>query len=400
MSFSSQVQYGPFGRTRYQGPILSFLTFPSFILYSKKMLKRLLFALLALLFIPAFSGFKYIPQGATEEILQEAKEGQVLIFNRRYAEAQKHFTNLAFKYPDSPLGSFGLMALYNAKMFENLDFALDSAFLQEQARNHEIVEKIVKQDNASAWDYFLCGASSGLSGFYYMRRDKALTALGEAQRAKKCLEKAYQKDPGFHDVNLGLGMYDYWRSVFTNNIKILPFFKDKRQEGIQEIQKAIDEGTIANDLSRVALMFVYQQERNSQAGLPIAEQLHRDYPPSIIVMNNMGEMFSRLGRHQEAQSTYDEILRMDPKITVAYYFKGIDYFRMGKLKEAKENLEQFLQSKPTPAWQAYAHYDLGKIALQEGQREVAIEHFTAGYKAYSHESSNLKMILQMRKETK
>jgi Putative Zn-dependent protease, contains TPR repeats len=358
---------------------------------------RRLFLLLAVL--PGLLAFRHVPQGATEEILNEAIAGQNLIFNRKYDEAQKYFTKLAFKYPDSPLGSFGLMALYNAKMFENYDFSLDAPFVEELGRNQVLIEKILNNKDASAWDNFLCGASSGLSGFYFIRKDKAMAALKESSRAKKCLERALEKDPQFLDVYLGLGMYDYWRSVFTNSIKILPFFKDRRPEGIAQIQKAIDEGSVANTLARAALMFVYQQDGKSKPGLEVAEQLDKTYPNNVIVLVNKGQFLSRLGKHPEAQATLDQVLKIDPKISVALYFKALDFQRWNKPEEAKRLFEDYLKTQPARAWQAYAYYNLGHLALREGNKEKAMEYFKAGYKADDNDPRNLKMILKLRKES-
>src|SRR5204863_8132922 len=135
-------------------------------------------------------------------------------------------------------------------------------------RNKAIVDKIAKNGNATAFDDFLCGASSGLRGFYYSRKDKLLAALGEANQAKKCLERAQQRDPQFYDVNIGFGLFNFWRSVFTSRFKILPFFKDNRLLGISQIQTAIDQGIFANDLARASLAFVYFEQNNSKAGLP------------------------------------------------------------------------------------------------------------------------------------
>jgi tetratricopeptide (TPR) repeat protein len=289
-------------------------------------ISRTLFLFVCFLSLSAFS---HIPQGATEAILNQALAGQTLIFNRRYSEAQAHFTQLAQQYPDSALGSFGLMALYNAQMFENFDFSLDSNYVQEQARNKILVDKILKNENSSAWEDFLCGASSGLRGFYYVRKDEYLKAMGESGNARKCLERALKKDPAFADVYLGLGLYDYWKSVFTNRIKFLPFFKDRRKEGIEQIQRAIKESIVAGDLSLAALTFVYHEQNNGVKGAPLAQTLLDKYPQNIMMRTMKGNFLSLTRKFPEAQATLDEVLKMAPEVNVARYFKGLAYNRAG-----------------------------------------------------------------------
>ncbi|HCU24478.1 MAG TPA: hypothetical protein DF383_05620 [Deltaproteobacteria bacterium] len=347
----------------------------------------------------SFSAFRHIPQGATEEILNQALAGQTLIFNRRYAEARQHFLRLAQQYPESPLGSFGLMALYNAQMFENFDFSLDKQFEQEQRRNKAVVDKVEASQSSSAWDNFLCGASSGLRGFYYVRKDEYLKALGESNQAKKCLERARELDPAFVDVDLGFGLFNYWRSVFTSQIKILPFFKDRRKEGIAQIENAIAKGSVVNDLATAALAFVYHQQNNGIKGLPLAQNLLNKYPDNVIMRNLKGNFLSLLGKLSEAVAVLDEVLRMAPEVNVPRYFKGLAYFRARDYAAAQKNFEEFMAHQPSPAWRAYTYYMLGQIALKNGNRKQAWDYFKAGENAYGGYNANLKMILQMRRES-
>lgn len=366
-----------------------------------KPMKPIYLSILLILTLPFLVAFKHIPQGATQEILTETNQGQRLIFERNYGKAQKMFNHLWHQYPNSPLGTFGLMALYNALMFENYDFSMDKAFAQVSYANEKIVDKIARDKDASAWDSFLCGASAGLRAFYYIRLDKPLKSMGQASIADKCLNRALKKDPQFKDSLLGTGMSLYWRSVFTQGFsKILPFFKDRRPEGIKLMQQAIQEGIIANELARVSLMFVYLNDRKYAQGLKIANRLLQKYPGNIIAKVHQGRFYLSLGKTKQALRVFDEVLKEDPKITVALFFKGRALVRLGKVQEAKAVFKEFLKSHQNPAWQAYAYYQLGHIALREKNRKQAFADFKAGNKAYGRYKPNLKMILKLRKEYK
>src|SRR5262249_10175072 len=179
--------------------------------------------------------------------------------------------------------------------------------------------------------------------------------------------------------------------------KFLPFFKDRRKEGIEQIKQAITEGSVVNDLAAAALVFVYYEQSNGAAGLPVAQGLVGKYPQNVIMKNLSGNFLSLLGKNSEAQANLDEVLKSAPEINVARYFKGMAYYRAGDRSNAKQSFESFLQNKPSPAWQAYAHYMLGTIALQEKNPDQAWDHFKAGEKAYGKFTPNLKMILKMRR---
>lgn len=353
--------------------------------------------LILLLTLPALTAFKYIPQGASEEILQDAATGQRLIFERKYSEAQKHFWNLAHKYPDSPLGSFGEMALYNAMMFENYDFSLDKAFAQVSHANKLLVEKITENKDATSWNLFLCGASAGLRGFYLIRRDQPLAAFGQAGTADKCLKRALEKDPRFMDVYLGMGMSKYWKSVFTLRFKGLPGIKDRRAEGIEEMKKAIAEGTIAGELGQASLLFVYLQGNQNKPGLEIAQAIYNKYPQNVIALQHVGRFQLALGQKEKALQTFNELLQKNPKITVALFFKGRTLMSMGKNQEAQAVLLEFVKVHPNKEWRAYGYYQLGHLALKAGDRKAAFDYFKKGHHEYGPYKPNLEMLLKMRK---
>ncbi len=346
------------------------------------------------------SGFDHVPQGADAVLLQEAREGQTLIMERRYKAAQDHFLKLSRRYPQSPLGSFGLMALYNAIMFENYDFSLETSFEQEANTNERILENLLKSDQTSSWDYFLCGASSGLRGFYLVRKDQALKALSQASLSKNCLEKALRKDPNFIDVNFGLGMYQYWRSVFTNQFKVLPFFKDQRAEGIEKIKTVAEKGVVANELAQSALMFIYLQEGKSREGLRLTQELLKKYPDNMIAKMHEGRFLLMQGKYPEALQIFQEIHDRYPKITVALYFEATTLHRMKKNQEAQKLLQEYLTTHPTPPWQAYTYYLLGHLALTEEKRKEAFQYFRAGHRIYGNYKPNLQMLLKLREEDK
>lgn len=339
-----------------------------------------------------------IPNGANEEILQIAQKGQVFIFNRQYEEAKNLFQQVKKKYPQSPMASFGMMMLYNSIMFEDYNFSLQDKFEIESLKNKKIVSKIHQDKNASAWDLFLCGGSSGLRGFYYMRRDEVFAALGEAKIARECLERSLKKDPSFIDAKLGLGMYDYWRSVFTNRIKILPFFKDRRKEGIKQILEVAQKGMATQELAQVALIFVYMQDKNSSEGLELSRNFLKKYPSNIIVKIHEGRFLIYQRKLLEAIRVFDEIQKTHPQNPMSYFYKGNINQSLGKYSDAKNQYIKYLETKPSPAWQAYTRYRLGLIELHQKNNMEAWSHFKKGHNIYPAYKPNLKMILRLRKE--
>ena len=103
------------------------------------------------------------------------------------------------------------------------------------------------------------------------------------------------------------------------------------------------------------------------------------------------------GKSLEALKTFQELRKKYPDHRVSLFFIGEIYDRIGPIEKARESYESYLQTQPSPAWQSYAYYKLGHIALKQKDRKLALQHFKAGYHIYSEYEPNLKMILKMRK---
>ncbi len=330
------------------------------------------------------------------EIEKQGVIGRDLILARKYEEAIAHFKKLESEYPDSTLGSFGQMAVWQSKMFENFDFKYDAEYQQLSVKNKALVEKVLKNPDSSAWDLFLAGASAGIRGFYLMRKDQVLKALSEANTARKALEKTLQKDPHFVDVYLGLGMFDYWRSVFTNQFNFLPFFSDKRAQGLAEVEKAMKEGRIVGSLAEASLAFCYYEGRNAAKAEGLLLDLLKKYPDNVIFKNILGDLYAMKRNYLEAHKIFDQVLKFHPDINLPRFFKAKTYFMEGKYEEARQWYANFINAKPPPEWASYALADLGRLYLKEGKEKEAYEKFKEALRLYSDNKSALRELQKLR----
>ncbi len=335
-------------------------------------------------------------QPSQAELEKKAMIGRDLVFHRKYEEALNYFKGLTDQPSTALLGTFGQMAIWQARMFENYDFSFDKEFEAISKENEKYVDQVQEASAPQAFDLFIAGASAGVRGFYLMRKDAPFKALRQANLAKKLMNQTLEKDPSFGDAYLGLGMYDYWRSVFTNRIKFLPFFSDKRPQGLQQIEKSLTTGHIAGALSQVSLAFCYLESKNHQKAIPVLETILKNYPENVIAKNLLADFYSLRGSFKEAHQMADTILQQNPEIKVARFFKGTFYFKEKKLAEARRMFEEFLKTQPAPAWASYAHTNLGYLDLKEGQKDKAYEHFKEAYHLYSNDPTPLREMKKLR----
>jgi len=145
-------------------------------------------------------------------------------------------------------------------------------------------------------------------------------------------------------------------------------------------------GTLfADDVEDVGyIAYLYRLGEARTAMLKIDDFLARypgsEFAPDVLFMRAGLDLQS--GNYRRAQSTYTDLLRgqTDP-VTRAETILGqaqCHYF-LGQPEQAEQRLREFIRLDPQNALNARAYYFLGKIAMDRGSYEAALEDFeTAG----------------------
>lgn len=112
-------------------------------------------------------------------------------------------------------------------------------------------------------------------------------------------------------------------------------------------------------------------------------------PDNPFVLSSLGEAYEKVGKLQEAQSTLESALMLDPSSAVAHYRMAKVLMDMGKKEEALDHLMQIEDLAPTFPQVDYqlgvtlgqlrklglAHYYLGLYYYRKENRKLAISHF-------------------------
>ena len=86
---------------------------------------------------------------------------------------------------------------------------------------------------------------------------------------------------------------------------------------------------------------------------------------------NLGVVLSRLGNYEDAISSYQEALRLNPELTPILLNLGIAHYRVGQFAKAVEALERFLAIAPN---HTQAHQLTGISLVELGRERDAIPH--------------------------
>lgn len=263
--------------------------------------------------------------------------------------------------PDNPLGYFLLGTIYQSlseefrtdvykdRISENLDSAIEIA---NRRRDKD-------PDNPN-WS-FIAGAAHGYRALLRAFHGGWWGAFRDGLNASKHLQRALKLDSTYYDAYLGLGAYDYYKTVKAKSFLWLPFVSDKREEGIEKIKIAIDKGTLASFNARQSLLRIYWEEGRYQDAITLADSLLAQSPTDTYCLLYL--IYSQLGL-DSLETTSENIKKLrlawrksgyyDPLGTMeADYLEAELYYKKGDMDRAKTYIDKIMLKKDFRESNAY-----------------------------------------------
>lgn len=321
----------------------------------------------------SFSGAN--PLNVSRAEFASAQDGMELIYQRRYSESLEVFEEAGIDFPDSPLGPVGRALVYQARMFENYSFTLEREYLSEYAEAEVKIKRALRKSHGKrrAWIYFLQAVHLGLHATYDIRHNKYLSAFDKGWDALELIKKIERIAPEFHDAQLGLGLYNYWRTVITERVDILPKFGDHREEGLRQMRIAKEKGYLAKAPSCFILTYSYLEQKNYSAAIAEVEWGRKRYPDNLLMELFAGQVYVSAKKFPEARAALDRVRQIDPTNTrVWFHFGEMHYKSKRNNRAATESYLRYLESNPPPEYRAFAYYRIGMIERRARKWDEAI----------------------------
>ncbi len=359
-----------------------------------------------------FSGNKSTPP---KEMLLTNRDIQIKttdaindMYNYNFFEAERGFKWLTVKYPDHPIGYFlvGLntwwkivpdtkVEIYDDKCHQNMDIAIDKA------------EKMLKYDVMEKEAAFFLAASYAFKGRLYSERKSWVKAAWAGKQALKYLERSR----GDGDINpeliFGDGLYNYYSRWIPENYPslkpLLTFFrKGDKSLGVKQLENVSLNAFYTRMEARYFLVQIYAMEQQPKKGLQMAQMMHSLYPRNSYFHRYVARTAFSLGRMGEAATYAKELL---DRINAGNYGYGNNDGRYGayilgyanqhyyrNIEEAKKYYKMTIgyavsNDSEDSGYFLGAHRELGKFAMQDGEYELAQEHFQTVFKNAGKKSS-------------
>lgn len=176
----------------------------------------------------------------TDSLIQSGIE---LSIHHDYSQAESIFQQLIEDYPNQPIGYFFMAATIQSKM---MDYESDQ-WSEDFQRYIRLAIDFAKKNEAKNlehdyWSMFCHGSALSYLAFYEGRNGDYLKAVSHGLSGISILKKIIKINPEFYDAGFGIGSYKYWRSRKTKILNWLPLVSDEREEGIDLVRQAVEQG--------------------------------------------------------------------------------------------------------------------------------------------------------------
>lgn len=340
-----------------------------------------------------------VPLGVDAVLEDAVRRGEDLILNREYEDALAFFQGIEASHPDSGLGALGKVLVYQAKMLENGDFAEEKAFEQAAEEAGKKLARALKDPGQDVWDRMLAGGFYGVRGMHAMRKKRYFSAIDDGWEALSLMKWIKKNEPGLADTDLGLGAYDYYRSMMTRSVSWLPFFPDKRKPGIQAMERALVDAQYVRPIVQLVLVYTYIDESRYDDAITLATDLAAKYPRNTLVRVQLGRAYSRRGKYARAIEVFREVESLQPDNKVVGYYLGANLVYQGKdLDTAETYLRAFIADPPGTDWRGWAYERLGDLYQKRQKPEIALVYWKRAQRDNPDDDSLKRKIDRARKK--
>jgi tetratricopeptide (TPR) repeat protein len=255
-------------------------------------------------------------------------------FREDYQRADSLAISLQNRYPYCPIGYVMHAAMLHSRMLDDEHFEYESQFNELIDLTVSKAEAIIDSESADAWTYYCLGLAHGSKAVFDARKGSKWSALKRGMKSKSAFSKSIELDSTFYDSYVGLGSYHYWRTVKTKLINWLPLVQDDREEGIRELQLAINQSLFSSDFATNALIWVYIDAERFAAAESLAVSMQSEYPEGRKFLWAIAAASLPLGDTSGAEAAYFELLKKTREKTersgynefeCLYYLSKIQY---------------------------------------------------------------------------
>jgi len=186
--------------------------------------------------------------------------------------------------------------------------AADQPYLELTTKAYKLAEESIHKHDSGEMRLY-AGMADGLAARLYGLRGEARAGARAGVRARENFLKALSLDPTLVDAYMGLGLYNYYVDTLSGLARVLRFFMGipggSKEEGIRQLQRAIDEGQLSPPLARFYLALdLHSYDQKYEEALEVIGPLVEKYPENPAFQLMQGDLYAKLHHQAQAEACY------------------------------------------------------------------------------------------------
>jgi len=184
----------------------------------------------------------------------------------------------------------------------------DAHYFELTSKAYLLAETSLRQRDSGEMRLY-AGLADALAGRLYSLRGEYRATARAGVRSRENFLKALALDPTLSDAYLGLGLYNYYVDTLSTVARVLRFVMGipggSKQEGIRQLQRAMNEGQLTSALARFYLaQNLHAFDQQYEQALQVLNPLVEKYPGDPIFLLARGDLYAKLGRKALADASY------------------------------------------------------------------------------------------------
>ncbi len=344
------------------------------------MIKNYLFSFILIFTLISVSGSQDF--GKIHTLITEGIDSE---YNMDFPAALSKFQEAKSIAPNDLRGHFFEQTIFYWKALLTRNKTDYETFLNLSDKLVEKCENIIDKNENDldarlylGWTYTIRAFAVGLLGENYLK------AASEIKDGNSNLSYVLEKNPGYNDAALGLGVYNYLTSFIPRKLQWLTDilgFSGNRDEGKKYLKQASEKGTYTSNEAKFYLTLLLWREEQYPEAEGYVQALITKYPTSPVVWMLKGGLFSQQDKMNDAIDAYEKSLEFNKGkeseiiFRAAYGALSTAYFRMNIYDKASDYGKRFISYLTKDENMNNRLYSIGVSLEFMGDRNGAIEYY-------------------------
>ncbi len=310
--------------------------------------------LLALLLLPP-SSWAVSPVLHTDpiDLTPPVRESLQLFYNLNFDAALKIQQQVALEHPSDPMAwDFVLTTiifreLYNQDLLDTTYYAHNSFLtvkreveVPQATRDHieyltakvlQLADAEISANPRDANAYFARSYAKGMHAVFITLVNHAFAAAArQGYSARNDAETCLKIDPAYADAWMAIGIQRFAVASLPGWLRVIVGFMGmggNKQEGLNDLWKAADQGIVTPIESRTILSLFLRHDRRYPDALRVERGLAKEYPHNYLFCLEVANLLKDQGQGLDAIAAYKQVIAdahrpkyfVDPRLELAWF---------------------------------------------------------------------------------